>query len=103
MITAEEAQNPETAEKAAQLCRWIDNRQGHSGEGFMCVNSSGSPSNSCTVLSESSLLSEGSYRSSSGGEGSGDLHTVEDEDEEDDEDEVITGLFNLGSMFCLEE
>ena len=47
MITAEEAQNPENAEKAAQLCRWIDRRQGgnHSEE-FMRVNSS--PSNSCT-------------------------------------------------------
>jgi hypothetical protein len=49
MITVEEAQNPENAAKAAQLCRWIDNRQagGNHSDEFMRVNSN-SPSNSCT-------------------------------------------------------
>jgi hypothetical protein len=64
MITAEEAQNPENAEKAAQLCRWIDHRQGsnHSDE-FMRVNSS--PSNSCT--NSSNIFSDESFQSSGGG------------------------------------
>lgn len=46
MITSEEAENPEKAEKAAQLCRWIDTRaRGGQSEEFMRVNSD-SPNNS---------------------------------------------------------
>ena len=68
MITAEEAQNPENAEKAAQLCRWIDNRQGgnHSEE-FMRVNSS--PSNSCT--NSSTISSDEGFQSHGGDDDNG--------------------------------
>jgi p21-activated kinase 1 len=44
MITSEEAENPDNAEKAAQLFKWIDTR-GCPSEEFMRVNSE-SPSNS---------------------------------------------------------
>ena len=44
MITSEEAENPDNAEKAAQLFKWIDTR-GRQNEEFMRVNSE-SPSNS---------------------------------------------------------
>ena len=55
MITAEEAENPEIAEKAKQIFKWIDTRQGDS-EDFMRVNSS--PGNSTVLSSNSSHTSD---------------------------------------------
>ena len=63
MITSEEAENPEKAEKAAQLCRWIDTRaRGGQSEEFMRVNSD-SPNNS--VLSTESSSADSCYVSCS--------------------------------------
>ncbi|XP_023319671.1 serine/threonine-protein kinase PAK 2 isoform X2 [Eurytemora carolleeae] len=60
MITAEEAENPEIAEKAEQIIKWIDNRQGDSQD-FMRVNSS--PGNSTVLSSNSSNTSDEGFQS----------------------------------------
>ena len=60
MITAEEAENPEMAEKAEQIIKWIDNRQGDSQD-FMRVNSS--PGNSTVLSSNSSNTSDEGFQS----------------------------------------
>jgi len=74
MITSEEAENPEKAEKAAQLCRWIDTRarDGQSEE-FMRVNSD-SPNNS--VLSTETSSSDSCYAS-------GEVEETDKEEEEE--------------------
>jgi len=75
MITSEEAENPEKAEKAAQLCRWIDTRarDGQSEE-FMRVNSD-SPNNS-VLSTETSTSSDSCYAS-------GDVEETDKEEEEE--------------------
>jgi len=75
MITSEEAENPEKAEKAAQLCRWIDTRarDGQSEE-FMRVNSD-SPNNS-VLSTETSTSSDSCYAS-------GDVEGTDKEEEEE--------------------
>jgi len=59
MITSEEAENPDNAEKAAQLFKWIDTR-GRQNEEFMRVNSE-SPSNSVVSSETNSDASFVSY------------------------------------------
>ena len=59
MITSEEAENPDNAEKAAQLFKWIDTR-GCPSEEFMRVNSE-SPSNSVVSSETNSDASFVSY------------------------------------------
>ena len=60
MITQEEAMNPENAEKAGQILKWIDTRQGDSQD-FMRVNSS--PGNSAVLSSNSSHTSDEGFQS----------------------------------------
>jgi len=83
MITSEEAENPEKAEKAALLCKWIDTRvrDGQSEE-FMRVNSD-SPNNS---LISSETNSDASFVS-----GSGDRVSQEDSLSETQEEETEGG------------
>jgi len=79
MITSEEAENPEKAEKAAQLCKWIDTRvrDGQSEE-FMRVNSD-SPNNSVMSTETNSDLG---YASCSGDRVSGEESLSEAHEEE---------------------
>jgi len=96
MITTEEAENPEKAEKAAQLCKWIENRvrDGQSEE-FMRVNSD-SPNNS--VMSTETNSGDLSYVSCAGDRVSGEesLSEAPEEvvEEEEDEEEEVTASTN---------
>jgi len=84
MVTAEEAENPEIAEKAKQIFKWIDNRQGTSQE-FMRVNSS--PANSTVLSSNSSHTSDEGFQSISDSLDDSDLisevKAVSEQDEEE--------------------
>lgn len=87
MITSEEAENPEKAEKAAQLCKWIDTRvrDGQSEE-FMRVNSD-SPSNSVMSTETNSELS---FVSSSGERVSGEESLSEAPEDVEATEPVVT-------------
>ena len=78
MITVEEATNPETQEKAQQLCKWIDTRAREGSEEFMRVNSDSSPNNS--MVSETNTSSADM---SIGGEERGSLSEVPEEEQEE--------------------
>jgi len=85
MITAEEAENPEIAEKARQLFKWIDTRQNDSQE-FMRVNSS--PANSTVLSSNSSHTSDEGFQSISDSlDDSLDIVNVIDKEDEEEEAE----------------
>jgi len=60
MMTTEEAENPENAEKAHQIFKWIDTREG-SSQDFMRVNSS--PGNSTVLSTNSSHTSDEGFQS----------------------------------------
>ena len=60
MMSTEEAENPENAEKAQQIFTWIDTREG-SSQDFMRVNSS--PGNSAVLSSNSSHTSDEGFQS----------------------------------------
>ena len=57
MVTNEEALTPQNAEKAAQIFKWIESREGQSEE-FMRVNSESPPS---SIVSESETNSGASF------------------------------------------
>eukprot|EP00088_Acartia_fossae_P068066 TRINITY_DN8563_c0_g1_i1.p1 TRINITY_DN8563_c0_g1~~TRINITY_DN8563_c0_g1_i1.p1 ORF type:complete len:568 (+),score=174.80 TRINITY_DN8563_c0_g1_i1:205-1908(+) len=61
MITAEEAENPENAEKAKQILKWIDTRQKNVSQTFMRMNSS--PGGSAVLSSNSSHTSDEGFAS----------------------------------------
>ena len=64
MITTEEALNPQNAEKATQILKWIETRDDHTEE-FMRVNSDSPPS---SIVSSSGTNSGASFVSYIGGE-----------------------------------
>merc|ERR1712062_745264 len=74
MITTEEALNPQNAEKATQILKWIETRADHSEE-FMRVNSNSPPS---SIVSSSGTNSGASFVSYVG--------EVQDQDEGSSED-----------------
>jgi len=87
MITSEEAENPDNAQKAAQLFKWIQSRGREGSEEFMRVNSD-SPSNS--------LLSDPDHEA----RGSSQTNTNSDVSftscpEEDLEDEIVERVEDL--------
>ena len=82
MVTAEEAENPEIAEKAKQIFKWIDNRHDNSQE-FMRVNSS--PANSTVLSSNSSHTSDEGFQSISDSLDDSDLISEEKGEEEERE------------------
>ena len=75
MITQEEAMNPENAEKAGQILKWIDTRQGDSQD-FMRVNSS--PGNSAVLSSNSSHTSDEGFISISDSQEDSDMAGTEE-------------------------
>jgi len=93
MITSEEAENPVKAEKAAQLCKWIETRvrDGQSDE-FMRVNSEESPNNS--VMSSGGTNSETSFVSCDERISMEESLSEAPEDEEEEVEVVLTNKTN---------
>ena len=71
MITTEEALNPQNAEKATQILKWIETRDDHTEE-FMRVNSDSPPS---SIVSSSGTNSGASFVSDTG-EGQEDVNNA---------------------------
>jgi len=61
MITAEEAENPENAEKAKQIIKWIETRHKNQSQSFMRLNTS--PGGSAVLSSNSSHTSDEGFAS----------------------------------------